>query len=71
MSLVILVPILAVVAIFLAGIQIVRPTRRALIERLGKYDRFAEPGFHWIIPGFDRLYLVDTTEHALGISPSV
>jgi regulator of protease activity HflC (stomatin/prohibitin superfamily) len=31
---------------FIAGIRIVRPTRRGLIERLGKYHRFANAGFH-------------------------
>ena len=40
----------AVVVVFLAGIRIVRPTHRGLIERLGKYRRFAAPGFNWIIP---------------------
>ena len=29
----------------LSGIRIVRPTHRGLIERLGKYHRFANPGF--------------------------
>ncbi len=30
-----------VVFIFLVGIRIVRPTHRGLIERLGRYNRFA------------------------------
>ena len=36
--------------IFLIGIRIVRPTEKGLIERLGKYKKTAEQGFHWIIP---------------------
>lgn len=37
----------AIVLLFLlSGIRIVRPTHRALVERLGKYNRFANPGFH-------------------------
>ncbi len=54
--------ILAVVFFFILGIKIVRPTHRALIERLGKYHHFANPGFHWIIPFIDKMYMVNTTE---------
>jgi regulator of protease activity HflC (stomatin/prohibitin superfamily) len=42
--------IIPVVFILLAGIRIVRPTHKGLIERLGKYRKLAQPGFHWIIP---------------------
>ena len=38
------------ILLFIFGIRIVRPTQRGLIERLGKYHKFARPGFHWIIP---------------------
>ena len=41
--------------VFLLGIRIVRPTHRGLVERLGRYHRFAEPGFHWVIPIIDRI----------------
>ena len=41
--------------IFLIGIRIVRPTEKGLIERLGKYKKTAEQGFHWIIPGIDKI----------------
>jgi regulator of protease activity HflC (stomatin/prohibitin superfamily) len=61
--------IIAVVVIFFAGIRIVRPTHRGLIERLGKYRRFAMPGFHWIIPGIDRMYQVNTTEQMVDAQP--
>lgn len=50
------------VLFFLAGVKIVRPTHRALVERFGKYRRFAAPGFNWIIPGIDKMYRVNTTE---------
>ena len=36
--------------LIIMGIRIVRPTHRGLVERLGKYNRFASPGFHCIIP---------------------
>ena len=54
--------IVIVLVIFFLGIRIVRPTHRGLIERLGKYHKFANPGFHWIIPFIDKMYLINTTE---------
>lgn len=53
---------MAVIIFFLMGIRIVRPTHRGLIERLGKYNRFANPGFQWIIPVIEALYLDNITE---------
>jgi regulator of protease activity HflC (stomatin/prohibitin superfamily) len=61
--------IIPVVLIFFAGIRIVRPTHRGLIERLGKYHFFANPGFHWIIPVIDKLYLVNVTEQMVDAQP--
>jgi len=60
---------LAVILIFLWGIRIVRPTHRALIERLGKYHHFANPGFHWIIPVIDKIYRVNVTEQMVDAEP--
>jgi regulator of protease activity HflC (stomatin/prohibitin superfamily) len=51
-----------VVLLFFAGIRIVRPTHRGLVERLGKYKYFAKPGFNWIIPIIDRLIQINITE---------
>ena len=48
--------------VFFLGIRIVRPTSRGLVERFGKYNRFAQPGFHWIIPVIDVMYQVNITE---------
>ena len=61
--------IIPVVLILFAGIRIVRPTQRGLIERLGKYHNFAMPGFHWIIPIIDRLFLVNVTEQMVDAQP--
>jgi regulator of protease activity HflC (stomatin/prohibitin superfamily) len=62
--------IAAVVILFLiSGVRIVRPTHRGLIERFGKYHRFAPPGFHWIIPGVDRMIQVNTTEQMVDAQP--
>ena len=38
------VAIMIVLVVFLSGIRVVRPTSRGLVERLGKYRRFANPG---------------------------
>ncbi len=54
---------------FIAGVRIVRPTHRGLIERFGKYHRFAPPGFHWIIPGVDRMIQINTTEQMVDAQP--
>ncbi|HRR49212.1 MAG TPA: SPFH domain-containing protein [Bacteroidales bacterium] len=58
-----------VLVIFAAGIRIVRPTHRALIERLGKYYKFANTGFHWIIPVIDKIYKVNVTERMVDAEP--
>ena len=67
------VPILIIIGIilfiFFAGIRIVRPTHRGLVERLGKYNHFANPGFHWIIPGVEQMYQVNITEKMINAEP--
>ena len=55
--------------IIAAGIRIVRPTQRGLIERLGKYSKFANPGFHWIIPIIDKIYVINVTEQMVDAEP--
>ena len=59
----------AVIVIFFAGIRIVRPTHRGLIERLGKYRTFANAGFNWIIPGIDKMYQINITEKMVDADP--
>src|SRR5512135_1300475 len=61
--------VVATLVVFLAGIRIVRPTHRGLVERLGKYRRFADRGFNWIIPGVDRMIQVNTTEQMVDAQP--
>jgi len=58
-----------ILLIFFLGVKIVRPTHRGLIERLGKYIKFARPGFHWIIPFIDKMYVVNTTEQMVDAQP--
>lgn len=61
--------LIVVFLVFLWGIRIVRPTHRGLVERLGKYKKFAEPGFHWIIPIIDRMIKINITEKMVGAEP--
>ena len=61
--------IIPILFIFIIGIRIIRPTHKGLIERLGKYHRFADPGFHWIIPGIERMFQVNTTEQMVNAEP--
>ena len=56
---------------FLIGIRIVRPTHRGLKENLGRYAGFAQPGFHWILVPFQKLYLVDIREQLFNAEPQV
>jgi len=66
----IIVAVIAVVVLFLfAGVRIVRPTHRALVERLGKYHHFASFGFNWIIPGIDRMFIINVTEKMINAEP--
>lgn len=65
----IIITVCVLLFLFLIGIRIVRPTHRALIERFGKYQRFANPGFHWIIPIIERLFQVNVTEQMIDAKP--
>lgn len=70
-ALAVIIFILVVAAItVLSGIRIVRPTHRGLVERLGKYNRFAMPGIHFTIPyGIEKMYQVDIREILVEAQP--
>jgi regulator of protease activity HflC (stomatin/prohibitin superfamily) len=61
--------IVVVLIVFLSGIRVVRPTSRGLVERLGKYRRFANPGFNWVAPVIDRLFKINVTEVMVNAQP--
>jgi regulator of protease activity HflC (stomatin/prohibitin superfamily) len=63
------VVIVIAIVLLIFGSRIVRPTHRGLVERLGKYRRFAEPGYHWIIPVVDRMFRINITEQMLNAEP--
>jgi regulator of protease activity HflC (stomatin/prohibitin superfamily) len=64
-----LIVVIVVIVVFLLGVRIVRPTHRGLVERMGKYSRFASPGFHWIIPIIERMFQVNVTELMVDAEP--
>jgi regulator of protease activity HflC (stomatin/prohibitin superfamily) len=51
------------------GIQTIRPTQRALYERMGKYKSYVEPGLTFYIPFIDRIRLVNITEQMVNAEP--
>ena len=69
-AVVVVVAVLFVLWLF-SGIRIIRPTHRALIEIFGKYWRFANPGFHWILPVIMKLYRVDVRELLVDAMPQM
>ena len=69
-----MVPLFVVVAfvvliIAATGLKIVRPWQKALIERLGKYQRTADSGLSLIIPFLERMIKVDMREQVVDVPP--
>src|SRR5512140_1536126 len=67
----IVIAVIVILILVFSGIRIVRPTHRGLVERLGKYHRFAEPGFHLIIPIVEHMYKVDIREMLVEATPQI
>jgi regulator of protease activity HflC (stomatin/prohibitin superfamily) len=63
--------VIIIIILFFSGIRIVRPTSRGLVETMGKYTKYAQPGFHWVVPGIQRLFLVNITEQMFNAEPQV
>ena len=65
--------LLIVVLVFLlsTGFRKVHQTQRGLIERFGKYKKYAEPGLHWIIPVIYMMRKVNITEMMVNAEPQV
>jgi len=55
--------------IFIIGIRIINQYERGLTERFGKYNRFANPGFNWIIPIIEHIRHVDIRETMVDAQP--
>ncbi len=69
MNLLVVIAAIVVIFLFFAGIRIIRPTHRGLVEVFGKYRHFAEPGFHWILPAISRMFQINTTEQMVDAEP--
>jgi regulator of protease activity HflC (stomatin/prohibitin superfamily) len=66
--------VLAVVFLFLfiyivAGVRIVRPYQRGVVEQLGKFKETVEPGLRIIIPFIQVVRLVDMREQVIDVPP--
>jgi regulator of protease activity HflC (stomatin/prohibitin superfamily) len=66
--------VLAVLALFLfiyvlAGVRIVRPFQRGVVEQLGKFKETVDPGLRLIIPFVQSLRLVDMREQVIDVPP--
>jgi regulator of protease activity HflC (stomatin/prohibitin superfamily) len=60
-----IVGFIIIVIILANSIRTVRPTSRGLIERFGKYKRFANPGIVFLIPFIERLIRINITENMI------
>tara|TARA_E500000081_G_scaffold81807_1_gene83218 strand:- start:4227 stop:5180 length:954 start_codon:yes stop_codon:yes gene_type:complete len=64
-----------VVGIVLLGVvlfrifRIIRPFETGLVERLGKYNRQATPGLNIVLPGLERIVIVDMREQVIDVPP--
>jgi regulator of protease activity HflC (stomatin/prohibitin superfamily) len=63
------VAILIALVLFISGVRIVKEYERAVVLRLGKYAGTRAPGMTWIIPGVDRIYVVDLRTVARDVPP--
>jgi regulator of protease activity HflC (stomatin/prohibitin superfamily) len=68
LGIVVVILVVLLVALIM-GIRIIRPTHRGLVERLGKYNRYCDPGLHIIIPIIERLFQVDVREVLVEAQP--
>lgn len=68
---VLVLAVLSILALFVlaSSVQIVRPVEVRLVERLGKYYRTLEQGFHLVVPVIDRVLRVNVTEQMVDIDP--
>ncbi|MFZ1914833.1 MAG: SPFH domain-containing protein, partial [Dehalococcoidales bacterium] len=66
-AVIIIIIVAVVLVIWLPGqsIRTVRPTSRGLVERFGKYNRFANPGIIFLIPFIERLVRINITENMI------
>ena len=49
--------------------RIIRPFETGLVERLGKFNREAKSGLNIVIPGLERIIIVDMREQVIDVPP--
>jgi regulator of protease activity HflC (stomatin/prohibitin superfamily) len=59
------VGVIIVIILLAQSIRTVRPTSRGLIERFGRYNRFANPGIIFLVPFIERLIRINITENMI------
>ncbi len=69
-----LIIVLAVIGAFLlayaaAGVRIIRPYQRGIVEMLGKYQQTVDPGLRIIIPFVQTIRPVDMREQVIDVPP--
>ncbi|MCL4832827.1 MAG: SPFH/Band 7/PHB domain protein [Caldilineaceae bacterium] len=60
---------LFVIIVAIAGIRIVSPYQKGVVERLGRYQRIAQPGLTLILPFLDSIQKVDMREQVVDVPP--
>jgi len=70
-GIIVAIVVVILLALMIAGTRIVRPTHRGLVERFGRYNRYAEPGLHLIIPFAERMFRVDIREILVEAQPQI
>lgn len=60
---------LCLIIFLVLGVRIIRPTHRGVIERLGKFRKIVDAGFHIIIPLIDTLRYRNITERIADVEP--
>ncbi len=59
------VGVIILIILLAQSIRTVRPTSRGLIERFGRYNRFANPGIIFLVPFIEHLIRINTTENMI------
>ncbi len=61
----IILGIIVIIILLAFSVRTVRPTTRGLIERFGRYKRFANPGIVFLVPFIERLININITENMI------
>jgi regulator of protease activity HflC (stomatin/prohibitin superfamily) len=68
-SLSLIIPVVIVLVLLIAGVRIINEYENGIIFRLGRYAGTRTPGLNIIIPGVDRMVIVDLRTVARDVPP--